>query len=557
MKMMGIKGVGGRLQVLGRVKMGGYSGKTIKRGGKEIKLPTKYDHFIITINERDEDTENFIPDKDLMAKYGEKPTEIPVLVPFDSIMAVFPHEYSWWTASKMHCHGNGEEGLRYNEASGEWEPCKCLCDKYTTKVKKDRVCSPRGILNIMLTDSARIGGVHQLRTGSINSIHNIVATLGFIKTATGGPLAGIPMTLTIQKKKAYPEGLAGGVDIYVAGLEYRGDPKSGLTGIQQLQARSREQVQARLTAGQDMQIIEQLSAGSLSMSEGKDGMDWEEEFPPGGEDTSGHIADKTADKTSDLKKRLDSATEAEYKDEPTTQTEPTTAEINANLRTEIETLLENKSLKKETVKKTTEWLKGNRQNRSLIGIRDKLVEAIDKLEKDADQEMEEWAGEQNANPTEDENRRAIRGDLAVLMKNDVLPRNTVTQLEEWLANEDLNADALAQCETKMIDMIRKYEAEPSSLIPDGTGERDSKESESPTAKSGRPSLAELGLKLSEMMGDAREKGLVTEQEYTDVFDESDKLKTAGEINTLHERWSETIEDRRSVRQEETDQTSGK
>ncbi len=550
MKMMGIKGVGGRLQVLGRVKMGGYSGKTVKRGGKEIKLPTKYDHFKITTNERDEDTENFIPDKDLMAKYGEKPTEIPVLVPFDSIMAVFPHEYSWWTASKMHCHGNGEEGLRYNEASGEWEPRKCPCDKYTTKVRKDRVCSPRGILNIMLTDSARIGGVHQLRTGSINSIHNIVATLGFIKTATGGPLAGIPMTLTIQKKKAYPEGLTSGVDIYVAGLEYRGDPKSELTGIQQLQVRSREQVQARLTAGQDMQMIEQLSAGTLSMSDGKDGRDWEEEFPSGGEDPSGHIAGKTDDKTSALKERLADATEGEFKDEPPTESEPTPAEIKKNLLTEIETLLEEDLLPEEIVKKIKEWLKGNHHLKTNQDNRDKLVKTIDELEAEAkDKPADE--------PTEDEKRKAIRGDITELMKSDALPKNTVTQLTEWLATEDIDAESLAECETKLIALIKKYEAESDDLIPTAKSESGEKAKDSPESKPGRPSLAQLGLQLADMMGDARDKGLVDEQEYTDVFNQSDKLETAKEITDLHAKWSAEIEDRRSVRKEEDEQASGK
>ena len=545
-----------RLQRIGNIKMG-YKGEPKKNraGTGTYRLPKKLDHFIVTTMERDPDTDDWLPDKDLMEILGEEPKSIPVMVPFHEIMDIIPHEFAWWKSSRRMCHGNGLIGLRYDEKTNTEKQMQCRCDKWTGEGGAERVCKKNGIMNVIITAAGRIGGVYQLRTTSGTTISNIKASINLIKSFSGGPVAGIPLMLTIQEQWAYPiiKGVKQKVKIFVAGLEFRADMKSSIPPGEQLLKAAYRQVQAQLSVHQNMLQIEQPSAGQINADTANDMVDWDQEFGEGAGPRSveDEIDSKTGAKTDALKDRLEGATEGQFEDEPPpTESEPTPAEKIKNFQTEIETLLEEEILPKETVKKIRTWLKGKHHLKTWEGTRDKLVKTIDDLEAKAKEAPAD-------KPTEDENRKAIRGDIAELMKSDALPKNTVTQLTEWLATEDLDADSLAECETKLIVLIQKYESEPEDLIPAAKSENDGKAEESPEAKPGRPSLAELGIQLADMMADAREKGLVDEQEHTDVFDQSDKLATAKEITDLHKKWSAEIDDRRSVREEEDKQASGK
>ena len=193
-----------RLQRIGNIKMGRKGKARPKAGGEgTFRLPEKFDHFEITTMERDEN-DDWKPDKDLIALLGKEPKAIPVMVPFDNIMDIFPHELAWWKLSRRMCHGNGIVGLRYDEKTDKEVEMKCRCEMFTGAGGKKRVCKKSGILNVIITASGRIGGVYQLRTTSGTTISNIKASINLITSFTGGPVAGIPLMLTIQKQWAYP-----------------------------------------------------------------------------------------------------------------------------------------------------------------------------------------------------------------------------------------------------------------------------------------------------------------------------------------------------------------
>ncbi len=536
-----------RLQRIGNIKMG-RKGKPQQKVGSDdtYRLPEKFDHFEITTMERDEN-DDWKPDKDMMALLGKEPKSIPVMLPFDEAMDIFPHEFAWWKSSRRMCHGNGVVGLRYDEKTDKENQMECRCEKFTGDGGEKRVCKKNGILNVIITASGRIGGVYQLRTTGGATISNIKASINLIKSFTGGPVAGIPLMLTIQKQWAYPivKGVKQKVEIYVAGLEFRADMSLKASPTEQLLERAGVQIQARLSVGKDMKQIEQFSGGINKNTPG-DRLDWDQEFGEGAgpQDIEGKISGKTDEKVSALSDRLEGATEADYQDEPPQQTEPTTEEIKQNLRTEIETLLENDLLPKAIVEKTTEWLKKGRQIKGLEGTRDKLNETIDKCEQQQSEEKEE---------SEETLRKEIRADIAKLMDTDVLPKAVVEKMTEWLKDQGRSAHNLKAGKASLIATIKTYEQQAAAALPEET----SNDEEKPGKKEVNQSLVELGSRIIDMLGKAREDGLATEHEHSAVFDETDRLETAEELQDLYERWELEIDDRRLIRGEEKKQAGAK
>ena len=367
MGMAGIKNIMNILQRIGNIKMGFKGKEHKKQGGGTFRLPQKLEYFLITTMDRDPDTNDWIVDKDLMDKFGEKPKALSVYVPYDNIDLIFPREYARWSGSMRHCQGNGEVALRTDEAGAEPVQIKCPCDKL------DNECKPHGILSVILEGSGRIGGVHQLRTTSHNTIRNIVTSLNLLKSLTGGPLAGLPLTLTIMPMKVHPKTKPGGkapgqVTIYVAGLEYRADTALDVSPIKQLQEAAQGQVQARLSTGQDMKQLEE-AVSRLDIDTIMDAMDWEEEFTDtAGEE--GQVDSKTDAKADGLKQRMTKSMEKKAgqtegkQTKPKTTTKkgkPTVAEQKAILRADLESLLDeiDKLMPKTEVAKWSKWLNGD------------------------------------------------------------------------------------------------------------------------------------------------------------------------------------------------------
>ncbi len=541
-----------RLQRIGNIKMGFKGAPRPKSGGEgTFRLPQKLDHFIVTTMERDPQTDDWLPDNELMTILGEKPTSIPVMVPFDNIMDIIPHEFAWWKSSRRMCHGNGLVGLRYNEGTNTDDQMECRCENFTGAGGVTRVCKKNGILNVIITESGRIGGVYQLRTTSGTTISNIKASINLIKSFTGGPVAGIPLMLTIQKQWAYPivKGVKKKVEIYVAGLEFRANMGLDASPAEQLLERAGVQIQARLSVGKDVLQIEQFSSRRINTDTEGDVEDWEHEFGPGaGSDTvDGEIEGKTQGKTSDLRKRLAKSkiSDAETVDKEPAKNEPTLAEINETLQTEIRTLLENELLSETIIEKTTAWLSGNRRIKSLEDTRDKLIKTID----DAEQKKQS----KGEGESEEELRKVIRADIIKLMDTDILPKAVVGKINKWLEDQARSSQNLEAGKATLIATIKKYEQQAAMDMPEKSSGDDGGAEE----KSSKPSIAELGGRVIDLLGKAREEGLASEVEHAAVFDEADRLGTAKELEDLYEKWESEIDDRRLIRDEEQKQAKAK
>lgn len=488
MAMMGIKGMGMRLQRLGNIKAGSKGEERKKQhGAGTYRLPQKLDHFIVTTMERDEH-DNWVEDEQIMKELGKDPKEIPVFLPYHNIMQVFPHEYAWWSESKRHCHGNGEMALQTDPETGEEKQINCPCEKIT----EEGLCKARGILNVMLEMSGKIGGVHQFRTSSYYSCNNILASLNLIKSLTGGPhgpLAGIPLTLTIQPMIVYPRDAKGNkmkTKIFVAGLEYRADPDSQLSPIAQLQEAAKGVVQMQLGVGQNMKMLGAGEPEIIDFEVIEDAIDWHDEFidedaQQGKTKKAAQVDKKTTGKVTDLKEKMSKAEEkksqkkephepeqkeaqkpeGEESDNMSPPGEPTKEEVISNLRTEIFTMLES--------------------------VKDQMP----------DSQFNKWLDWMEKNPS--------------------------------------------------IDKLEEGKVRLAGII-EGIHEKDA------GTKRGRPSLNDLFMKLMDKLGHAKEdEDLVTEEEYKEVFAAYDKDENQNTkwVTEQIEKWEGIIADRRSVRQEES------
>lgn len=209
-----IKGLTPRLCEDGAIRIG-MKGKMITSNlGNQFRPPTKLDHFIITTSEKDVNGD-FIQDLEIMKRIGEDCTSINVTVLFDDTDLIFPTSFARYDSAVCQCRGDGEVAF---DASGKQTKCDTDLCKYFIEKK----CKPNGILSVVLEDSPKVGGVHKFRTTSWNSIRNITSALDFIKSLTGGYLAGLPLVLTLQPKTTVIPGTKTPTKIYMVNIEYRG-----------------------------------------------------------------------------------------------------------------------------------------------------------------------------------------------------------------------------------------------------------------------------------------------------------------------------------------------
>lgn len=178
-----------RIPRLGKIRLGV---KRITSDGKEY--PHEVDYFVVP--------------SEVAAVYGDKPKELPVMLPVDDVSVVFPHAYTWYGDSAgLKCKGNGIIAYRQKASctgdcnhhdESPWHERKCPCKLLTTAENRGE-CSLRGHLMVLLPE-VNLGGVYQIDTGSyastiaINSGIDYVKSL--IKVATGVErIALIPLTL--------------------------------------------------------------------------------------------------------------------------------------------------------------------------------------------------------------------------------------------------------------------------------------------------------------------------------------------------------------------------
>lgn len=209
-----IKGLTPRLGECGKIKIGGKGKETLSKYGKKMRLPEKYDHFVITGMAKDEN-DDFIPDPVIMGILGEKPTVIPVRLPYDDPSLNFPTSYARYETAACQCRGDGELAVTAEGETIECNPETCP--------HHGKTCKATGVLSVMLDDAPTVGGVYKFRTVGWNSINNLTASMEFIRGLTNGILAGIPLYLTLTPKYTTIPGTGKRTIIYMVNLVYRGN----------------------------------------------------------------------------------------------------------------------------------------------------------------------------------------------------------------------------------------------------------------------------------------------------------------------------------------------
>lgn len=206
----------------GKIKIGRKGATREKQGGGgTYQLPQKLDHFIITTLERGPDN-NFVIDKEIHAKLGEKPTSIPVKLLFDDIALNFNCRYACYNGKTLFCSGDGENALRMNPGSAERIEVQCPCNRQDpTYTGKDK-CKINGTLSVMIDGVNSVGGIHKFRTTGYNSTVGILSSLTLIRSLTGGFLAGLPLRMTIQPKVCTNPVDGSSQTVYVVGIEFAG-----------------------------------------------------------------------------------------------------------------------------------------------------------------------------------------------------------------------------------------------------------------------------------------------------------------------------------------------
>jgi len=223
---MQIKNLVPSLPERGKIKIGRKGHEIVSKSGNKFQPPEKLDHFVVTTLERDR-TGNFQRDERVHDALGEKPTEIPVRLLYDDPTLNFPTRYAAYKGRVLWCSGDGEEAYRVVEQpkAGEATHQKVACPCYRQNPEyegKDK-CKMNGSLSVLLEGAGGLGGVWKFRTTSYNSIVGLLSSMSFIRSVTGGPLAGIPLKLNVQPKQVTSPVDGRQQTVYVVGLTYDGD----------------------------------------------------------------------------------------------------------------------------------------------------------------------------------------------------------------------------------------------------------------------------------------------------------------------------------------------
>lgn len=222
----GIRNLSPGLVERGKIKIGEKGAKRSKQGGGEFQLPVKLDHFVVTTMERGLDN-NFTHDKEVMAKLGDKPREIPIQLVYDDINLNFPSRYACYIGKTLWCSGDGQQARRANtNEQGVLQPghhlVQCPCPRQDPTYTGSDKCKITGTLSAVITGADVVGGVWKFRTTSFNSVVGILSSLAMIKRITGGRLAGIPLVMKLSPKAVTDPVKGSQQTIYVVSVEYRG-----------------------------------------------------------------------------------------------------------------------------------------------------------------------------------------------------------------------------------------------------------------------------------------------------------------------------------------------
>ncbi len=191
-----------RLPELGHIKIGGKGELRKSRGGKEFRLPVKYDHFVVTRRDRDGKTENLVRDDRIHQAIGEVPKELDVRLLFDRPQQNFQYFLAAYDGRSKRCSGNGE--VAHDREHGD---IPCTCPWFTKHEgayagpkrpvgKNTPTCKPHGRLSVILEAAESFGGFYVFRTTSWETISSIAAQLD-VFLAQFGFLSGLPLRMVV------------------------------------------------------------------------------------------------------------------------------------------------------------------------------------------------------------------------------------------------------------------------------------------------------------------------------------------------------------------------
>ena len=271
-----IKNLVPRLAEVGKIKCGIKGESRKSKYGKEFMLPQKLDHFIITTLERDA-AGRLKPDVALMNKLknnGDNLTELPIRLLYDDIDLNFPTRYALYKGNKCLCSGDGERAIEVKENGMSFE-INCPCKRQDPEYQGPDKCKINGTLSCIIEGSEKLGGCYKFRTTSFNSVTNILSSLAFIKTLTGGKLAWIPLTLILAPKSTTIPGSGKATTVYCASIEFRGP-------VQELQKLGYEVAKNQIEHKVNMENIEHEARRQMSqiLEDPEEAQEIQEEFYP-------------------------------------------------------------------------------------------------------------------------------------------------------------------------------------------------------------------------------------------------------------------------------------
>jgi len=219
---------GAMLAEVGKIKIGAKGKPVESKKGKVFRVPEKYDHFVITTNFKDPHTDQYIPDKALMQKIAEATGQdaqnlkfIPIHLLFDDPNLNMISRFSCYTGAKAWCIGDGTQAYRLKNDS-EREQVACPCERVLPTYQGNDRCKVFSRFACLIQGVERIGGTWIFRTTSYNSTRSLLSSMHFLRQLTGGVLAAIPLTLTINPKTVVVPGTGEIRTVYVVNLEFHG-----------------------------------------------------------------------------------------------------------------------------------------------------------------------------------------------------------------------------------------------------------------------------------------------------------------------------------------------
>jgi len=146
------------------------------------------------------DVEYFVCPPNVQRVFGERPTEIEIMFPINSLDAIFPQSYTMYGSTKgVKCKGDGRTARRRNEETGVFEDRDCPCE-----FLDNRKCALRSHLLFMMPDVSA-GSLFQIDTSSFNSTVDINSGLDFAAEMVGR-FNWIPLTLYRKPRETHADG---------------------------------------------------------------------------------------------------------------------------------------------------------------------------------------------------------------------------------------------------------------------------------------------------------------------------------------------------------------